>query len=497
MLHRTLQLWKINRKWTKSAITSASSAHFPDRVKVDPSLQRTAENTSAKETRNWTLTEDQKHISEVSTLLQKAPPFVQKRTKEFQLYRELVRFDKPVGWQLLAIPCFWGSSLAVSRALAFEGADPLVLFAPFIPAHLMVSFILGAYLMRSAGCIVNDMWDREFDRKVERTASRPLASGAISMPTASLILVSHVAAAGFIAINLSPAALTACLAITPVWIMYPFMKRITYAPQFFLGLCFNWGIFVGYAAVLGRVDLAVTLPIYCSAVLWTILYDTIYAYQDRRDDLKCGVKSTAIWVGDRKYILQAMVPIAVLGMIMSGVTAPQTLPFYVGMIFSSIYLYVIVDDVNIYDAWSCANGFKRNVKFGVFVWISMCLGNLVWAYCSEHEREKDTHTDTAQGDSNLLRYLYLNQEITKPTYNPGEYNALDRIAHPAFIQAELAKKKGEEPPAVPAWMRREYIGENIVTILRLLGIEEKTIEGWQKNWYDRLDHYNLYSKFTW
>nr|AGU68116.1 4-hydroxybenzoate octaprenyltransferase [Angomonas desouzai] len=495
MLHRTFFLTqKVTRKWTKGAISKASSAsaHFPDRVQVDPALHRNASNTSAKEQRNWTLSEDQSHISEDSALLSNAPKHVQKMFHGFQLYKELVRFDKPVGWQLLAIPCLWGSSLAVTRALVFEGADPVVLAAPFIPPHLFLSFIGGAYLMRSAGCIVNDMWDREFDRKVERTATRPLASGAISMPTAAAALIAHVGAAGLIAINLSPTALAACVAITPIWVMYPFMKRITYAPQFFLGLCFNWGIFVGYAAVLGRVDLAVTLPVYASAVCWTILYDTIYAYQDRRDDLKCGVKSTAIWVGDRKHILIAMVFPSVVGFFIGGLAAPQTLLFHAGMLMCTWHLFSIVDDVNIHDGWSCANGFKRNVRYGLYVWLAMIVGNLVWAYASEHEPHKDNLTDTAES-STLGKYLLMNHKIEgERLYDTDEYNLFDRLVHPAFIQAQSAAKKGsDEVPVVPAWMRKEYIGENIGNFLKFIGYSEEDVQAFRMWWYTQLDHYNL------
>ncbi|EPY26846.1 4-hydroxybenzoate hexaprenyltransferase [Strigomonas culicis] len=463
MLRSSLFLYnkKVTRQWTKKAITSAS-AHFPSRVvQVDPAAQRTVSNTSAKEQRTWTLTETViekdmfKNTMPASSLsagnrgnydamAPQAPKPIQILTKQFLLYRDLVRMDKPVGWQLLCLPCLWGSALAVTRALVWEGADPFVLCAPLIPMHLLISFVAGAYLMRSVGCIVNDMWDREFDRQVERTASRPLASGAMSMQTASFILVSHVTLAGFIAGNLAPPALIACLGITPIWVMYPFMKRITYAPQFFLGLCFNWGIFVGYAAVLGRVDLAVCLPIYISAVIWTILYDTIYAYQDRRDDLKCGVKSTAIWIGDRKHILFAMVPMVGLGMLISGVAASQSLPYYIGVTLSIGYLYHLVDDVNIYDAWSCGRGFRLNVLFGLFIFISMCVGNLCWALASQHEKDKDKSSDSLSHEekaksSGLVKYVYLNQQAQERLYDPSQFNTLDRMLHPAFVYGECLK----------------------------------------------------------
>lgn len=488
MFRRTPFWPKVSRSWTKSSI-GAATAHFPDAVRADPAAARSG-TTSARETRSWALNDQ-------TVNAEKLPKPIQLAVRKLRLYGDLVRFDRPVGWQLLLIPCYWGSALAVTRALVWEGADPAVLCAPLLPPHLAIQFLVGAYLMRSAGCIVNDMWDRKFDRMVERTAQRPLACGAISMPEATAILISHVFVAGIIALNLSPAALQACLAITPVWVMYPFMKRITYAPQFFLGLCFNWGIFVGYAAVLGRVDLAICLPMYCGAVIWTILYDTIYAYQDRRDDLKCGVKSTAIWIGDRKYILNAMVAPIMACMLTSGFLVSQSLPYYVGILLCMYHLHTIIDDVNIYDGWSCAQGFKRNVRLGVYVLLAMCIGNLCWTFASEHEAERDANTESAPAGSALSRFLFLNQAAQASAYTMTSFNWVDRFMHPAFVQAEVAKAAGAtEAPPIPAWMRREYLTQNVTTILVYLGVPEDTVSAWAAAWYARLDHYNMFSKIS-
>lgn len=496
MLRRTFFLSKVNRSWTSTSIKA--SAKFPDAVRAaDPAAKRTG-STSAKETRVWTVTEDTDAAAkppvlmrDVNSLLPAGTPSVVKfGVKKLLCYGNLVRFDKPVGWMLLLIPCYWGSSLAVTKALVWEGADPIVLAAPFIPVHLILMFLAGAYLMRSAGCVVNDMWDREFDRKVERTRTRPLASGDVSMVEASAVLFTHVALAGVIAFNLSPAALAACLAITPVWVMYPFMKRITYAPQLFLGLCFNWGIFVGYAAVLGRVDLAVCLPIYFAAVIWTIVYDTIYAYQDRKDDLLAGVKSTAIWIGDRKYILNAMTAPIGLGMLVSGFLASQSLPFYLGIMVCMYRLNCIIDDVNIYDGWSCSLGFRRNVRLGLYVLLSMILGNALWTLASTYEPEKDRDSSSA-----LQSLLYLSNTRAEGAYDPSEFGWADRAMHPVFVRNKIAEAKGEkESPPIPAWMRREYLGENTGTLLLLLGFDKDKVESWQRSYYSWLDHYNVISK---
>nr|AGU68177.1 4-hydroxybenzoate octaprenyltransferase [Herpetomonas muscarum] len=498
MLRHTFLLQKVTRSWTKSSI-SAASAHFPESVRaVDPASQRDA-STTAKERRVWTLNETRGTGGLKSTQppAPVAPPkLLRKPIEKIKLYADLVRFDRPVGWQLLVIPCFWGSSLAVTKALVYEGADPLVLCAPFIPIHLFVYFIVGAYAMRSVGCIVNDMWDRKYDRLVERTAQRPLACGSVTMAEASAVLCAHLTLGGIVALSLSPAALTAALAITPVWIIYPFMKRVTHIPQLTLGLCFNWGIFVGYAAVLGRVDLAVCLPVYLGAVVWTILYDTIYAYQDREDDLKCGVKSTAIWFGDRKYFLDLMIAPVTVGLLVTGAMVAQSLPYYIGVLMCMYRLHTIIDDVNIYDRWSCARGFKRNVNLGMLIFLAMILGNAVWAYASEHEAEKDANTNTVDGiEAPLLQHLLMSNKAEPRLYDASSFNGFDRAVHPVFVQAEAAKARGEtEPPAIPAWMRREYFGDNMSVILRTVGCSEEQVDSFLKWWYSMTDHYNMFSK---
>lgn len=491
MLRVSFTLFSAKRTWTKSSM-SVASAHFPEAVRAkDPAAQRTSA-TSAKQQRSWTL----HGVNDAACPASAAPRFVQRAVSRVQLYGQLVRFDRPVGWQLLMIPCYWGAGFAVTQAIVREGADPLVLFAPFIPIHLAVFFMVGAYAMRSVGCIVNDMFDREIDRQVERTANRPLASGAVSMAEAWGVLVAHLALAGFIAASLSPVALKACLAITPVWIVYPVTKRLTYFPQIFLGICYSWGVFVGYAAVLGRVDLPICLPLYLSAVCWTILYDTLYAYQDRQDDLKCGVKSTAIWIGDRTYLLHCLVVPISMGLVVSGAMVAQSLPFYVGICMCMYHMRSIVDNVNINDKWSCWQGFVRNVRLGLLVFLCICTGNFMWTIISEHEVDKDQLYDST--DASLRKYLLLNNSIEQSRlYDASSFNTLDRMMHPAYVQREIAKAEGRtEAPPIPVWMRREYFVENLTTLLSLLGYSAKDQEAFSTWMYGTLDHYNLFSKLV-
>ncbi|CCW62347.1 unnamed protein product [Phytomonas sp. EM1] len=508
MLRHSFLFFKVSRAWPKG-YPSVAASHFREGLRpspgvVDPAQQRDA-NTSAKEQRSWTLTEEEaSHLGGFSS--HQSPPFpsspappqaLHRLTNRVRAYANLVRWDRPQGWQLLFLPCAWGVTLAVTRAMVWEGADPLVLFAPFFPIHLGIAFLAGAYFMRSAGCIVNDMWDRKIDAMMERTKGRPLASGEVSTREAVYLLIGHLIGGAAVAVNLSPAALTLALAVTPIWVIYPFMKRVTYMPQVVLGLCFNWGIFVGYAAVLGKVDWAVCLPAYVAAVAWTVLYDTIYGYQDREDDIKCGVKGLAVLIGNRKYILQALlIPIAT-GLLLSGFMVSQSLPYYFGVMICVYYLHVILDNVNIFDRWSCAQFFKRNVRFAVYVLLSMFLGNLMWAYASEHETDKDANTNSVEAESSLSRFLFLDQRKQPRLYNSDSFNWFDRVVHPVFVQAEVAKISGEtDPPPVPAWMRREYVGDNMTMIMRFCGIPEETISTWLKWWYSTMDHYNVFSKLV-
>ncbi|CCW68683.1 unnamed protein product [Phytomonas sp. Hart1] len=500
MLRRSFIFHKVSRVWPKGS-TSAAVSHFPEGhyrspSMVDPAALRGSD-TSAKEQRVWNLAGEAWGSSWPRYFT--PPAFLTNRfhhsINRIKVYANLIRFDRPQGWMLLVLPCYWGSSLAVTQAMVWEGADPLVLFAPFIPLHTAFSLLAGAYLMRSAGCIVNDMWDHEIDKNVARTKGRPLASGEASFKEAFCLILAHVAVAGVVGMNLPPAAFAVALAATPIAIIYPFMKRITYLPQLVLGLCFNLGIFVGYAAVLGRVDVAVCLPAYIGGVIWTVLYDTIYAYQDRDDDIKTGVKSLAVWIGDQKYILHAMLmPIAACFLI-SGFMVSQSLPYYIGVMICMYYLHVTLDNVNIFDRWSCAQFFKHNVRFALYIFFVMCLGNLLWAFASEHEMDKDDKTNTLKADSPLSRFLFLEQKTQPLLYNAENFNWFDRMIHPAFVQAEIAKSSGStEPPPIPAWMRREHISDNMAIFMRFCGVSEEKIAEVQKWWYSNLDQYNMFSK---
>jgi 4-hydroxybenzoate polyprenyltransferase len=206
----------------------------------------------------------------------------------WQPYALLVRLDRPIGWWLLLLPGWWAIALAGGGVNDMGGREWYLLFL----------FLLGSILMRSAGCIVNDLWDRDFDAQVERTKTRPLASGEIKPWQAAIFLVVLLFCSLVILIQTNAATFwIGILSLVFVGI-YPYMKRITWWPQAFLGLTFNFGVPMGWAAVTNGLDWSI-LFLYAGAFFWTLGYDTIYAHQDKDDDQMIGVKSTALLFGER------------------------------------------------------------------------------------------------------------------------------------------------------------------------------------------------------
>jgi 4-hydroxybenzoate polyprenyltransferase len=190
-------------------------------------------------------------------------------------YLKLARADKQVGTLLLMWPCVWSVSLA-----APIGALPDLL--------LITKFAIGSIIMRGAGCTINDLWDRDFDKKVERTKLRPIANGDISVNEALCFLIFQLSCGLGVLLSLNQNCIMLGFASMPLVVSYPLMKRFTNWPQLFLGLTFNWGALMGWTAVHGDFSLLHTLPLYASGVFWTLIYDTIYAYQDSKDDKLIG-----------------------------------------------------------------------------------------------------------------------------------------------------------------------------------------------------------------
>ncbi len=267
-------------------------------------------------------------------------------------YLVLARIDRPIGTWLLLLPCWW------SIALASDGWPEVALF---------LLFGAGALVMRGAGCTLNDIVDRNFDGRVARTATRPIPSGAVSVPQAvgfmGLLLLVGLAILlqfNFFAVGVGAGSLI-------VVAVYPFMKRITYWPQAVLGLAFNWGALLGWATVRGDLGLAPGL-LYMAGILWTLGYDTIYAHQDKEDDLLIGLKSTALKFGaaTKGWLIGFYGGTTVL-ITLAGMAVGLAGFFYAGMAVALAHLVWQVASLDMDNARDCLAKFKSNRDFGLIV----------------------------------------------------------------------------------------------------------------------------------
>ncbi|MEK9725388.1 MAG: 4-hydroxybenzoate octaprenyltransferase [Rhodospirillaceae bacterium] len=277
-------------------------------------------------------------------------------------YLRLARLDRPIGTWLLLIPCWWG------QALATPGWPDV---------WTMALFAVGALAMRGAGCTVNDLADRDFDRMVARTADRPIASGRISVAQGVAFLAALSAIGLWVLVQFNAFAIQLGVASLALIVVYPFMKRITYWPQLFLGFTFNWGVLVGWAVVTGGMA-APALWLYAAGIFWTLGYDTIYAHQDKADDIVVGVKSTALKFGAATpgwlvgfYTATA----SLLGV--AGWTAGLGWPFAVGLAAGAAHLAWQVRRVDLDDPKSCLRFFKSNRDFGLIVLCGIVAGRLL------------------------------------------------------------------------------------------------------------------------
>lgn len=273
-------------------------------------------------------------------------------------YLQLMRLHQPTGIFLLLWPCWW------SLALAYGGLPP---------ARLLVLFALGAVVMRSAGCIVNDIADRDFDRNVERTRTRPIASGEITIREAGVLLGILLCVAFAIALSLNGTViLLAALSLILV-VAYPFMKRITWWPQAFLGLTFNWGALMGWAAIRNDVEFPAVF-LYMGSIFWTLGYDTIYAHQDKTDDSMIGVKSTALRLGvqSKRWIFAFYVNAAMFWSI-AAAAASNGAYYYIGMVTVLIHFLWQSYSVDIDKPESCMKIFRSNSVLGLLLFLSLCL----------------------------------------------------------------------------------------------------------------------------
>jgi 4-hydroxybenzoate polyprenyltransferase len=283
-----------------------------------------------------------------------APPF----TKP---YLRLARLDRPIGSWLLLMPCWW------SLGIAGVHADHL-------PSLLhVVLFFIGAFAMRGAGCTWNDLVDRNLDGMVERTRSRPIPSGQVSIGQASVFMVLQGLVGLLVLTEFNRFTVVTGLASLLVVVIYPFMKRITHWPQIFLGLAFSWGALMGWPAMFGRLDWP-AVALYAGSISWVIGYDTIYAHQDRDDDSLIGIKSTALLFGERTQpMLASFYAVAVILIGIAGWMAGGGLIFTLGLIAFAAHLGWQVMRLDINDPAHCLVLFKSNRDAGLILFGALLL----------------------------------------------------------------------------------------------------------------------------
>lgn len=284
----------------------------------------------------------------------------------FRPYMHLSRMDKPIGTWLLAWPSFWSISMAA------PAGGP-------IDIQMLGIFGLGAFLLRGAGCTINDMWDRDFDKKVERTKSRPLAAGTLTQVHALGWLGLQLSAGLCILMQLQPYSQLIGAASLPFVATYPLMKRVTGWPQAFLGLTINWGAIMGWAAVHNSLNWNVVGPLYMSGFFWTLVYDTIYAHQDKTDDIKVGVKSTALTFGDNtKTYLAGFAMANIACMTTAGIMADCHGPFYAGLAAAAAHLAWQIWTVHLDVPRECGEKFKSNWWYGLLIFSGIVSDKLLF-----------------------------------------------------------------------------------------------------------------------
>jgi 4-hydroxybenzoate polyprenyltransferase len=275
-------------------------------------------------------------------------------------YLRLSRLDRPIGSWLLLLPCWWSAALAAAVAHDL-GRLPLTL----------ALFFAGAFAMRGAGCTWNDITDRDLDAKVERTRSRPIPAGQVSVRQAVVFLVAQALIGLAVLLQFNRFAVITGIASLVIVAVYPFMKRITWWPQIVLGLAFSWGALMGFAVTLGRID-ATALVLYAGAIAWVIGYDTIYAHQDAEDDALIGVKSTARLFGARTHLALVLFYAAAVVLIGAALgLAGSQWPAWIGLAAFAGHLAWQIRRLEINDPALCLRIFKSNRDAGLLLFAGL------------------------------------------------------------------------------------------------------------------------------
>ena len=286
---------------------------------------------------------------------------------QINLFIELTRLKRPIGFMLLFWPCLWGLTLVYD----FNSN----LFNYFFYSAL---FLSGSILMRSAGCIVNDIADKNFDQKVERTKNRPIASGKVSVKLASTYALILCGIAFLVLINFNKFTILMALISMPLAFTYPLMKRITYWPQLFLGITFNYGLVLAWISINGEISI-IPIIFYLGAIFWTLGYDTIYGFQDIKDDEIIGVKSTSIkFKNDPKKFLFISYCMFIISLFLIGILMNFKMYYFLFMIVPILHLLVFqVSRLNTNLSLDCLIKFKSNNILGLIIFINILVGKLI------------------------------------------------------------------------------------------------------------------------
>ena len=287
--------------------------------------------------------------------------------KQLNLFLELTRLKRPIGYMLLFWPCLWGLAIAYDFSMNIQF---------FIKYALL--FFLGAILMRSAGCIVNDIFDKNFDSKVKRTKNRPIASGDISVKLGLFYVLILCGIAFVVLIQFNFFTIILALASMPLAFTYPLMKRFTYWPQLFLGVTFNYGLILGWTSIKSEISI-VPILFYIGAIFWTLGYDTIYGFQDIKDDEIIGVKSTSIkFKKNPKLFIFACYLIFAITLIFIGYKMNFSNIYFLGSIIIILHLFIYqLFNLNIKSSKDCLRVFKSNNFLGFLIFINILIGKII------------------------------------------------------------------------------------------------------------------------
>ena len=286
--------------------------------------------------------------------------------KQLNLFIELIRLKKPIGFMLLFWPCAWGLTLA------YDFSNNLNNYFFYL-----ILFFLGSVLMRSAGCIVNDILDKDFDKKVVRTKNRAVASGKISIKLGLIYVVFLCLFALLVLLNFNTLTIMLALGSMPLAFSYPLMKRYTYWPQLFLGITFNYGLILGWVCIKDQLDI-IPIMLYFGAIFWTLGYDTIYGYQDIKDDEIIGLKSTSIKFkkNPHKFLVICYL-MFIICILITGILMKFDYLFFMFSIIPFLHLTIYqIKKLQANNPKSCFNIFKSNNAFGLILFINILIGKL-------------------------------------------------------------------------------------------------------------------------